>query len=226
MCAPVTTDKEWYKSDNVAPLFEGLDVLNFPISTQNNLVQKYFNQGLILAYGFNHAEAARSFYYATKLDSACAMAYWGYAFVLGPNYNAGMEDDNYQRAYDAIQKAMELSTEDCTPKEKALINALSKRYVEEPIEDRIPLDIAFSNAMELVFKEFPQDADIGTLYAESLMNLHPWDLWTHEGEPKEWTPRILDVFEKVFSISPKHPGAHHFYIHVAMVRTGLGGSFA
>ncbi len=213
MCSPVTNDKEWYKSDNVAPLFEGLDVLNFPISTKNELVQKYFNQGLILAYGFNHAEAARSFYFATKLDSTCAMAYWGYAFVLGPNYNAGMEDDNYKRAFDAIQMAMDLSTKGCTQKEIALINALSKRYVKEPVEDRSSLDIAFSNAMESVFKEFPQDADIGALYVESLMNLHPWDLWTHEGEAKEWTPQILDVFEKVFSISPKHPGAHHFYIH-------------
>ena len=141
------------------------------------------------------------------------MAYWGYAFVLGPNYNAGMEDDNYKRAFDAIQKALDLSTEGCTQKEQALIKALSKRYVEEPIEDRSSLDIAFSNAMESVFKEFPQDADIGALYVESLMNLHPWDLWTHEGEPKEWTPQILDIFKKVFSISPNHPGGHHFYIH-------------
>ena len=131
MCAPITTDKEWYKSDNEAPLFEGLDALNFPISTNNELVQKYFNQGLILAYGFNHAEAARSFYYATKLDSICAMAYWGYAYVLGPNYNAGMESDNYERAYNAVQKALDLSNKNCTLKEKALINALSKRYVKE-----------------------------------------------------------------------------------------------
>ena len=173
MCAPVTNDKEWYNSDQVAPLFEGLDVLNFPISTENELVQQYFNQGLILAYGFNHAEAARSFYYATKLDPTCAMVYWGYAFVLGPNYNAGMEDDNYQRAYDAIQKAVELSSEHSTPKEKALIDALSKRYVEKPVEDRSSLDLAFSNALKSVFEDFPQDADIGTLYAESLMNLHP-----------------------------------------------------
>ena len=213
MCAPVTTDKEWYESDNKAPLFEGLDALNFPISTNNELVQKYFNQGLILAYGFNHAEAARSFYYATKLDTTCAMAYWGYAYVLGPNYNAGMESDNYERAYNAVQKALDLSNENCTLKEKALINALSKRYVKEPIDDRYPLDIAYSEALESVFIEFQQDADIGTLYGESLMNLHPWDLWTHEGEPKEWTPKILRVFEQVFSVAPKHAGAHHLYIH-------------
>jgi tetratricopeptide (TPR) repeat protein len=213
MCAPITSDKEWYKSDQIAPLFEGLDVLNFPISTSNKLVQRYFNQGLVLAYGFNHAEAARSFFYATKLDSTCAMAYWGYAFVLGPNYNAGMESDNYQRAYDAVQTALQLSTDNCTPKEKSLINALVKRYVEEPVEDRSSLDLDFSNALETVFNTYPNDADVGALYVESLMNLHPWDLWTHEGEPKEWTPKILDVFKQVFSISPKHPGAHHFYIH-------------
>lgn len=213
MCAPITSDKEWYKSDNVAPLFEGLDVLNFPITTNNKLAQKYFNQGLVLAFGFNHAEAARSFYYATKLDSTCAMAYWGYAYVLGPNYNAGMESDNYQRAYDAIQSAVKLSTGNCTEKEKSLINALAKRYVEKPSEDRNSLDLAFSNAMETVFKAYPNDADIGALYVESLMNLHPWDLWTHDGEAKEWTPKILDVFKHIFVVSPKHPGAHHFYIH-------------
>ena len=221
MCAPVTSDKSWYESDNIAPLFEGLDVLNFPISTQNELVQKYFNQGLILAYGFNHAEAARSFYYATKLDPTCAMAYWGYAFVLGPNYNAGMEDDNYQRAYDAIQKAIQLS-DDCTPKEQALIQAMAKRYVQEPVEDRSQLDKAFSDALGIVVEDYPQDADIGTLYAESLMNLHPWDLWTHEGDPKEWTPYILSIFDQVFKIDPDHPGVHHFYIHAVEASSNPG----
>lgn len=212
MCAPILTDKEWYESDNIAPIIDGLDVLHFPISTENELAQQYFNQGLVLAYGFNHAEAARSFYYATKLDPNCAMAYWGYAYVLGPNYNAGMEDDNYQRAYDAIQKAVALSSNG-TPKERSLINAMSKRYVAQPVADRSPLDIAYSNALKTTFQEYPNDADIGTLYGESLMDLHPWDLWTHEGDPKEWTPEILEVLEQVFTIAPKHPGAHHLYIH-------------
>lgn len=90
-CAPVVSDTLWYTSDNKAPIFEGLDVVNYPITTKREAAQRYFNQGLILAYGFNHAEAARSFYYATKLDPQCAMCYWGYAYVLGPNYNAGME---------------------------------------------------------------------------------------------------------------------------------------
>lgn len=213
ICNFVPTDSKWYQTDNKAPLFEGLDVINFPISTSNELVQKYFNQGMVLAYGFNHAEAARSFYYASRLDPACAMAYWGYAYVLGPNYNAGMEIDNYERAYEAIQKAIILSKNNTSPKEMALINALSKRYVKEPVEDRKQLDVAYSMAMGEVFKQFPQDADIGTLYAESLMNLHPWDLFDKKGQAKEWTPEIIAALDQVLKINPKHCGAHHFYMH-------------
>ncbi|GAB5400607.1 MAG: hypothetical protein Aureis2KO_21920 [Aureisphaera sp.] len=213
-CAPpVLSDKDWYKIDNTAPIIEGLDVLNFPITTNDSLVQRYFNQGLILAYGFNHAEAARSFYYATKLDPACAMAFWGFAYVLGPNYNAGMESDNYERAYDAIQKAIELSEDNSTAKEKMLIAALAKRYVKEPVDDRMALDEAYSDAMKEVFEAYPQDADVGCLYVESLMNLHPWDLWDIAGEPKTWTPKIISEFDNLFLIDSLHPGAHHFYIH-------------
>ncbi|MDC8006116.1 hypothetical protein POV27_18835 [Aureisphaera galaxeae] len=213
-CAPpVLSDKDWYKIDNAAPIIEGLDVLHFPVTTQDTLVQRYFNQGLILAYGFNHAEAARSFYYATKLDPNCAMAYWGYAYVLGPNYNAGMESDNYERAYDAIQKALELSKDNATLKEKKLIEALAKRYVKEPVADRMPLDKAYSKAMKGVFEAYPEDADVGCLYVESLMNLHPWDLWDIEGAPKAWTPKIISEFDNLFTIDSLHPGAHHFYIH-------------
>ena len=212
-CAPITTDREWYAFDNKAPLFEDLGSLHYPIVTQNKLLQKYFNQGLILAYGFNHAEAARSFYYATKLDPDCAMAYWGYAYVLGPNYNAGMENDNYERAFEAIQKALELSRENDTEKERKLIGATAKRYVKEPLEDRSQLDIDYSNALAILTKQYPNDADIGTLYAESLMNLHKWDLYTKEGEPKEWTPKIISTLERIIDEYPEHPGAHHFYIH-------------
>jgi len=213
-CAPLTTDADWYKTDNIAPIIDGLDVLDFPVTTKINLVQQYVNQGLVLAYGFNHAEAARSFYYATKLDPECAMAYWGFAYVLGPNYNAGMESDNYERAYTAIQTALQLSNNDISPKEKALINALSKRYVKDPVDDRSELDLAYSNAMGDVYKNFPDDADVTTLYAESMMDLHPWDLWDKEGNTKEWTPKIISTIEHAIAINPKHPGAHHFYIHV------------
>jgi len=213
MCAPITTDTAWYSADNKAPIIEGLNVLNFPITTNDSLVQKYFNQGLVLAYGFNHAEAARSFYYATKLDPNCAMAYWGFAYVLGPNYNAGMEPGNYERAYEAIQKAVELLGQ-VTPKEKALINALAKRYVKAPMEDRSALDIKYADAMKAVYADFDKDADVASLYAESIMDLHPWDLWDKEGNTKEWTPEIIATLEYAMAINPKHPGAHHFYIHV------------
>ena len=176
-CAPITTDLSWYQSDNIAPLIDGLDVMEFPVTTNDRLAQKYINQpvesmgrqalemgggagqglanqGMVLAYGFNHAEAARSFYYATKLDPDCAMAYWGFAYVLGPNYNAGKEPDNYQRAYDAVQKAKELASKNASQKEKDLINALSKRYVQFPVEDRSELDLEYSNALREVYNKY------------------------------------------------------------------------
>lgn len=213
MCAPVTSDREWYNSNTKAPLFKGLGDLHFPTSTKDTLVQKYINQGLIFAYGFNHAEAARSFYYATKLDPSCAMAFWGYAYVLGPNYNAGMESDNYERAYTAIQNALELSKENTNEKERDLIEALSQRYVKDPVEDRYVLDQAYAKAMKVLYGKYPKDPDVGALYAESLMNLHPWDLQDKEGNDKDWTPEIISVLEKCIADYPKHPGAHHFYIH-------------
>lgn len=210
-CAPQVTDAEWYKSNNKAPLFDGLDALDYKIETDNPEAQQYFNQGLVLAYGFNHAEAARSFYYATKLDPECAMCYWGYAYVLGPNYNAGMEDDNYQRAYEAIQKAKKAGSS--SQKEMALINAMEKRYVVEPVEDRSSLDIAYTKAMKEVQQKYPDDENIAAIYAESIMDQHPWDLFDKQGNPKEWTPEILDLLEKILKKNPRHPGANHFYIH-------------
>lgn len=213
-CAPVLSDKAWFDADNKAPILDGLDVLNFPITTSDELAQVYFNQGLILAFGFNHAEAARSFYYATKLDPDCAMAFWGFSYVLGPNYNAGMEPDNYERAYVALKRAMELAaSESITEKEADLIEALSHRYVKEPLDDRSALDKAYSKALEMVFDKYSEDATIGTLYAESLMDLHPWNIWDKQGKPHEWTAEILTTFDEIFAIDDFHPGAHHLYIH-------------
>ena len=212
-CMAQTTDKAWYSSGTKAPMLKGLEGIDFEISTDNKEAQAYFNQGLMLSYGFNHAEAARSFFEASRLDSTCAMAYWGFAYVLGPNYNAGMEDDNYQRAYEATQKAMALSG-NCTPKEKALIDALSVRYTQEPPENRAPLDQAFSAAMKKVYETYPGDPDISALYAESIMNIHPWDMYDKKTKaPKAWTPEIVAVLEKLIKQYPKHPGAPHFYIH-------------
>ena len=211
-CVPKTVDIEWYKKDNIAPIIEGLDVLHYPITTNNPEVQKYFDQGLVLSYGFNHAEAARSFYYATKLDPECAMCYWGFALVLGPNYNAGMEPDNYERAWDAIQKAITVSG-NATEKEKALINALEQRYMAEPLEDRRQLDLDYSAAMKKLYETYDNDPEIAALYAESVMDLYPWDLYEKNGDPKEWTPTVIALLEKVMKDYPDHPGAHHFYIH-------------
>lgn len=211
--SPQTTDKAWYSSGKKAPKLTGLEGIDFKITTTSKEAQDYFNQGVMLAYGFNHAEAARSFYEAQRLDSNCAMAYWGFAYVLGPNYNAGMEEDNFQRAYEAAVKAKTLSGS-CTPKEIALINALSVRYAAQPPANRAPLDIAYAAAMKKVFDQFPSDPDIGALYAESIMDLHPWDLYDKETKaPKAWTPELLRVLEHLMKINPMHPGAHHFYIH-------------
>jgi len=210
---PPTMDTAWYASGKKAPRFSGLEGIHFPITTSHPEAQQYFNQGMMLSYGFNHAEAARSFFEATRLDSNCAMAYWGLAYVLGPNYNAGMEPDNFQRAYAAAQKAKSLSIH-CTPKEIALINALTERYAELPPEDRSALDQAYSKAMKSVYEKFPSDPDIGALYAESLMDMHPWDLYDKNTKaPKPWTPEIVRVLEHLMKVNPTHPGAHHFYIH-------------
>lgn len=213
-CSPTpTTDKEWYSSGKKAPRFKGLDGINFKISTSNKEAQDYFNQGMMLAYGFNHAEAARSFFEATRLDSSCAMAFWGFAYVLGPNYNGGMEEDNYQRAWEAAGKAKALSG-NCSPKEKILIEALLSRYAPQPPEDRKPLDIAYATAMKKVYDQYPSDPDIGALYAESLMDIHPWDLYDNKTKKaRAWTPELLAVLEQLIKINPVHPGAHHFYIH-------------
>ncbi|MGC4235092.1 MAG: hypothetical protein QM594_19135 [Niabella sp.] len=211
--SPATTDKDWYTSGKKAPKFDGLAGIDFKISTNNKEAQEYFNQGMMLAYGFNHAEAARSFYEAARLDSACAMAYWGFAYVLGPNYNAGMEEDNFQRAYTAAVKAQSLS-QNCTPKEAALIEAMALRYAAQPPADRSALDMAYSKAMKKAYEQYPSDPDIGALYAESLMNLHPWDLYDKKTKaPKAWTPELIAVLEHLVKINPTHPGAHHFYVH-------------
>ena len=202
----------WDFSEGKAPLIEGMDVLDFAVSTDNPEARKYFNQGLLLAYGFNHAEAERSFQYAASLDPDFAMAYWGQAYVLGPNYNAGMEPEHYQLAFAAIQKAKSLLNK-ASAKEAAFIMAMDRRYTAEPLDDRTGLDEAYAQAMSKVWEKYPEDADAGTLYAEALMDLQPWDLWTKEGNPKGNTTLILEILETVIKKHPDHPGAHHLYIH-------------
>jgi tetratricopeptide (TPR) repeat protein len=200
------------QTERQAPLFDDLGTLHFPVTTDSELAQKYFNQGIILAYGFNHEESFRSFEEAARLDTNCAMAYWGMAYVLGPNINLPMDASVVTTAYDAIQKA-NLLLDNETQRERDYIVALSKRYTDEVLEDRTPLDRAFSDAMQDVVNKYPGDLDAATIFAESIMNLHPWDYWLKDGTPQPWTNEILTTLKSVIERNPDHHGANHLYIH-------------
>lgn len=206
------------------PLYEGLDQYRYPISTQNAQAQRYFNQGLLLSYGFNHAEAARSFREAARLDPNCAMCYWGTALVLGPNINATMDKDAVPQAWEALQAAIRLSQHSSTsPREKALIQALAKRYTSQPVDDRKSLDLAYADAMRRMTKRYPADLDVATLFAEALMDTMPWDYWQPNGQPKPDAVEIFQTLESVLKRNPQHPGANHLYIHaVEKVKPELG----
>jgi tetratricopeptide (TPR) repeat protein len=195
------------------PLFEGLDVHDHEISTDVPEAQTYFDQGLVLSFGFNHAEAARSFRQAAQLDPTCAMCFWGEALVLGPNINAAMPPENVEPAWEAIQKAQQLAEEHATPREQAYIEALSERYAADPPEDRSQLDRAYAEATGELAQAYPDDLDAAALYAEALMDEHPWDYWTEDGEPRPWTPEIVEVLEDVLDEARQHPMANHLYIH-------------
>jgi tetratricopeptide (TPR) repeat protein len=201
------------KPELKAPLFTNLGNYEMKITTGNEWCQKFFNQGIALTYGFNHAEAHRSFMEAARLDSNCAMAYWGAALVNGPNINAPMFDTVYPSTYRLVQKALSKMDGE-TEKEKALITALSKRYPSsEPAADRSAYDQAYADAMRNVYRQFPDDDDVAVMTGEALMDLHPWNLWLRDGRPQPWTPEIVDIFEKVLARNPDHPGANHYYIH-------------
>ncbi|UZR99305.1 tetratricopeptide repeat protein [Chondrinema litorale] len=195
-----------------APLFDNLGEHSLKISTKSDLAQKLFNQGLNLTYGFNHDEAARAFREAARIDSTCAMCYWGVAYTLGPNINAAMDDANLKEVKTSIEKAKKFKNI-ASDWEKALIEATAKRYDYNKTEDRSILDVDYANAMAQVHKDFPENSDIASLYAESLMDLHPWDLYEHDGSAKPWTQPIVDVLEQTLKNVPKHPLANHLYIH-------------
>ncbi|GMV91926.1 MAG: hypothetical protein AMXMBFR82_17040 [Candidatus Hydrogenedentota bacterium] len=204
--APAQDDKP------LAPLLEGLGEFHYPVSTNVERAQTFFDQGLMLAFGFNHAEAKRSFEEAARLDPQCAMAQWGIALVLGPNINAAMEDEDVPVAYAAAQKAMELSP-GATEKEQDLIRAVTQRYPAEPVEDRSIFDEAYADAMREVAEKYPRDVNIQALCAEALMDLHPWDYWARDGAIQPWTQEILDLLEQALALDENHAGANHFYIH-------------
>jgi len=200
------------------PLFDGLPAHSMEITTSSPLAQKYFDQGLSLSYGFNHAEAARAFRYAAELDPDCAMAHWGLALVLGPNINAPMDPAANPEAHAAAQRALSLAA-GCTPRERACIEALVRRYSLDPAHDRAALDAAYANAMRRVQAAFADDPDIAMLFVESVMDLHPWDFFTPDGRPRPWTPELIEITERVLASHPDHCGAIHFYIHLVEAST-------
>ncbi len=194
------------------PLYTNLGAHHKRISTRVPAAQQYFDQGLRLLYGFNHAEAIRSFTRAAELDSTCAMCYWGIALAYGPHVNAPMDSASGVAAYAAAQKALALKSHATTP-ERAYIEALAQRYEADPPADRVRLDRLYSLAMGQVAKTYPKDLDAATLYAESLMDLRPWNYWRPDGTPYPGTKEIVHQLERVISRNPNHPGACHYYIH-------------
>ena len=198
--------------NRLAPLLEGMGDLHHAITTNNETAQRFFNQGLTLSYAFNHKEAERAFREAARLDPNCAMAHWGAALVLGPNINAAMDNAEIPNAYSEIQKALALAPQ-ASEKEQAFINALAKRYAENPPADRKPLDEAYAEAMRELARKYPDDPDAAALLAEALMDLHPWKYWEKDGSPKPWTPEIVGTLETGLQKWPQHPGFNHFYIH-------------
>lgn len=194
------------------PRLQNLGTHTFPVSTRNPLAQQYINQGLNLAYAFNHAEARRAFREAARLDPELAMAYWGQALVLGPNINAMMEPNEEPQALEIMQQAKSLMM-NASPREQALISALEKRYSGKT-EHRTTNDKAYAEAMQEVHQRFPDDADIAMLYVESMMDLRPWGYWMLDGTPYEGTAEIVALTEDVLRRNPQHPGALHMYIHL------------
>jgi tetratricopeptide (TPR) repeat protein len=181
------------------------------ISTKNDSAQFYFNQGINLYYGFHIIEALPSFKKAQTFDPNCAMLYWAEALAYGPNIN----DLGYAASPDALiatKKAKEFEN-NSSLKEKALIEAMQVHYSNDSTQKREYLNQQYADKMKELYSRFPSDAEMGTLYADALMNQHPWDLWQHDGKPKPWTPHIEKVLESVIKYAPNHPGANHYYIH-------------
>ena len=195
-----------------AVLLPGMGKHHHPIQTTNPETQKFFDQGLTLCFGFNHEEAIRSFARAAELDPTAAMPWWGMALAYGPNYNLPMEPEPAKRAWEAIQKARALSA-GSPPVERDYIAALSARYSADPQADRKALDLAYANAMRGLMRKYPDDLDAAVLFAESLMDLNPWRLWSADGKAADGTPEIISTLELVLKRDPDHPGANHYYVH-------------
>ncbi|HVK17443.1 MAG TPA: hypothetical protein VM533_10875 [Fimbriiglobus sp.] len=195
------------------PLFDGLGKHTRTVTTTSPDAQKYFNQGLNFLFAFNHDEAIRAFRHAAALDPDCAMAHWGVAIACGPHINKpAVPEERAKAARVAIEQAR-AKAKTCPEADRALIEAQAARYADPPPADRRPLDEAYAKAMKAAWERFPTDADIGALFAESLMDLRPWDLWSADGQPRPETPEIVATLEVVQKLNPDHPLALHLYIH-------------
>ena len=194
-----------------AILMSGIGDLDHPVTTTSPEAQKFFDQGLRLIYAFNHDEAARSFRRAADLDPRMAMAYWGIAEAVGPNYNDPASDERFQQAHEAIQKAVDLSA-NISASERDYILATAKRFPAAGADRRKAAE-EYRDAMRGLMNKFPDDLDAATLFAEAGMNLHPWGLWMQDGTPREGTDEIVTTLESVIKRDPNHMGAVHYYIH-------------
>jgi tetratricopeptide (TPR) repeat protein len=194
------------------PLYDNLGGHHYEITTAAPRAQAYFDQGLRLYYGFNHAEAVRSFREAQRLDPNCAMCWWGEALAWGPNINLPMDSAGGVAAYAAVQGAI-ARQEHANERERALIEALAVRYAAVPAADRAGLDSAYAQAMEDVVRRYPENIEAAVLYAESRMDLRPWNYWMDDGQPQPGTTELLAQLERAMAADPNHPGACHFYIH-------------
>ena len=188
--------------------------MTYPITTKNEMAQRYFDQGLRWSYAFNHPEAIRAFRKAQEIDPECAMCYWGEAFALGPNINAPMDPSAVEPAFAAVAKAQALA-KGTSERERALIAALAERYAPDPRADRAALDSAYAEAMAEAAGQFPDDHGLAVLYADAVMNTSPWDYWEADGStPKGSTGEAVQAVERVLAEDPDHTFAIHLYIHL------------
>jgi hypothetical protein len=196
----------------------GFGTIHHAVKTANPRAQRLFEQGMALDYGFNHGQAEECFREAAQLDPKMAMAYWGIALVLGTNYNLPVDDEREKLAYENAQKALALSA-DGPRNERDYIEALARRYTDQPNPDYERLEAAYHDAMRELYKKYPDDLDAATLFAESGMNLHPWKLYDRDGKAAPGTEEIVAVLKSVLKRDPKHLGANHFYIHAVEAST-------
>ncbi|WP_439106799.1 hypothetical protein [Congregibacter sp.] len=225
--APVSLNEAELVAKAGAPLLEGLGDFTYPISSTVAGVQRYFDQGMMMAAGFNHAEGVRAFRAAQRLDPDCAMCFWGEALAIGPNINvtskgkAIMMPQDREAAFAAVQKAQSLSAT-ATQKERDLIEAQALRYNGDPESVREPLDLAYANAMREVAAKYPDDDNVQAMFAEAMMNTMPWNYWLDGENPRPETREVIDALETVMARNSQHPLTLHLYIHAVEAASNPG----